>query len=64
MTDQTMYIVIAILAVVTIVLFLTLGTGPKESFSDKKRADIARKRAALTAKRRAEAEAVTKDSPE
>ncbi len=64
MTDQTMYIVIAILAVVTIVLFLTLGTGPKESFSDKKRADIARKRAALTAKRRAEAEAATKDSPE
>ena len=64
MTDQTMYIVIAILAVVTVVLFIAVGRGPKESFSDKKRADIARKRAALTAKRRAEAEAVSKSSPE
>lgn len=64
MTDQTMYIVIAILAVVTVVLFIAVGRSPKESFSDKKRADIARKRAALTAKRRAEAEAVSKSSPE
>ena len=64
MTDQTMYIVIAILAVVTIVLFIKVGGGPKESFSDKKRADIARKRAALAAKRRTEAETISENSSE
>ena len=53
MNDTAVYVVTGILAIVAIVLFLKMGKS--QSLTQQKQADVRRKRAALMAKRKAEA---------
>lgn len=55
MNDTAVYIVTGVLAVVAVVLFMRLGSSP--SLTAQKEAEVKRKRAALIAKRKAEARA-------
>jgi len=55
MNDTAVYIVTGVLAVVAIILFMRSGKSP--SLTQEKQAEVRRKRAALIAKRKAEAQA-------
>ena len=53
MNDTAVYIVTGVLAVIAIVLFMR--SGKSQSLTQQKQAEVRRKRAALIAKRKAEA---------
>lgn len=53
MTDTAAYVITGVLAVVALVLFMR--TGSSRALSDQKRDEVRRKRAALLAKKKAEA---------
>jgi uncharacterized membrane protein len=54
MTDTTVFVVTAIVAIVTVILFMRSSSS--RSLTEQKRADVQRKRAQLMAKRKAEAQ--------
>jgi len=54
MTNTTMYILTGLMAVVALILFMRSGSS--RSLTEQKQAEVRRKRAALQAKRKAEAE--------
>ena len=58
MNDTTVYVITGILAVVAVVLFMRSGSS--RSLTEQKQAEVRRKRAALIAKRKAEAAAAEK----
>ena len=58
MNDTAVYVVTGILAVVAVVLFMRSGSS--RSLTEQKQAEVRRKRAALMAKRKAEAAAAEK----
>jgi len=53
MNDTAVYIVTGVLAVIAVILFMRMGKS--QSLTQQKQADVRRKRAALIAKRKAEA---------
>ena len=55
MSNSAVYIVTGILAVLAVILYTRMGKS--QSLTQQKQDDVRRKRAALTAKRKAEAEA-------
>ena len=55
MNDTAVYLVTGVLAVVAVILFMR--SGKTQSLTQQKQADVRRKRAALIAKRKAEAQA-------
>jgi len=59
MTDTAVYIVTGILAVIAVILFMRSGSS--RSMTEQKQAEVRRKRAALIAKRKAEAAAEAKE---
>lgn len=54
MNDTAVYLVTGILAVIAVILFMRSGSS--QSLTQQKQAEVRRKRAALIAKRKAEAE--------
>jgi uncharacterized membrane protein len=60
MNDTAVYLVTGILAVVAVVLFMR--TSSSRSLTEQKQADVKRKRAALIAKRKAEAKAAADEA--
>ena len=62
MNDTAVYIVTGVLAVVAVILFMR--SGKSQSLTQEKQADVRRKRAALIAKRKAEAQARDTDVQE
>ena len=61
MTNTVLYIVTGVLAVIALVLFMRSGSS--RSLTEQKQADVRRKRAALIAKRKAEAAAQNASKP-
>jgi uncharacterized membrane protein len=60
MNDTAVYLVTGILAVVAVCLFMR--TSSSRSLTEQKQADVKRKRAALIAKRKAEAKAAADEA--
>ena len=59
MNDTAVFLVTAVLAVVAVILFMRMGSS--QSFTREKQAEVQRKRAALIARRKAEAAAESKE---
>ena len=60
MNDTAVYIITGILAIVAVILFMRSSSS--QSLTEQKRAEVQRKRAALIAKRKAEAAEAAKDT--